>query len=62
LSGVKEILIRIDRGSNNPVDNFDGLNWDFTIDLEDGRHFAFVRAIDNVGNSKRDIVFFTVFS
>ena len=60
-SGIKKILVKVDRGSYEEAD-FDPNTgtWKFTINLDDGRHFVFAKAIDNVGNSKRDFVFFTI--
>jgi len=62
LSGIKEVLVKVDRGSfEEAVFDSDSGTWKFPIDdLDNGRHFVFAKAIDNVGNSKRDFVFFTI--
>ena len=61
-SGIKEILVKVDRGSFVPVDEFDPETgeWKITLDLDNGRHFVFAKAIDKVDNKKRDFSFFTV--
>jgi len=61
-SGIKEILVKIDRGSYVPVDEFDPETgeWKITLDLDNGKHFVFAKAIDKVDNKKRDFSFFTV--
>ena len=62
LSGIKEVLVKVDRGSyEEAVFDSDTGTWKFPIDgLDNGRHFVFAKAIDNVGNFKRDFVFFTI--
>ena len=62
LSGIKKVLVKVDRGSyEEAVFDSDSGTWKFPIDdLDNGRHFVFAKAIDNVGNTKRDFVFFTI--
>jgi len=62
LSGIKEVLVKVDRGSyEDAVFDSDTGTWKFPIDgLDNGRHFVFAKAVDNVGNTKRDFVFFTI--
>ena len=62
LSGIKKVLVKVDRGSyEDAVFDSDSGTWKFPIDgLDNGRHFVFAKAIDNVGNTKRDFTFFTV--
>ena len=62
LSGIKEVLVKVDRGSyEEAVFDSDSGTWKFPIDgLDNGRHFVFAKAIDNVGNEKRDFVWFTI--
>ena len=62
LSGIKEVLVKVDRGSyEEAVFDSDSGTWKFPIDgLDNGRHFVFAKAIDKVGNEKRDFVFFTI--
>ena len=68
LSGIKEVLVRVDRGPYAKA-TFSGGVWEFTTELEQlpinsqrEIHLVFVKAIDNVGNFKRDFTFFTVIS
>jgi len=58
-SGLKEVLVRVGFGGYVPATINNG-DWELTVNLNDGRHLVFVKAIDNVGNSKRDFTFFTV--
>jgi len=49
-SGVKEILVKVDRGSYEPAEFDSGTGtWKITKELDDGRHFVFAKAIDKVG-------------
>ncbi len=61
-SGIKKVLVKVDRGSyEEAVFDSDSGTWKFPIDgLDNGRHFVFAKAVDNVGNTKRDFTFFTV--
>ncbi len=65
LSGIKEVLVRVDRGPFAQA-TFSGGEWEFTTELEQSRnspfHLVFVKAIDNVGNFNRDFVFFSLIS
>ncbi len=63
-SGLEKVLVKVDRGTyEDAVFDSDTGTWKFPIDdLDDGRHFVFAKAIDNVGNIKRDFTFFTVSS
>jgi len=58
-SGLKEVLVRVDFGPYVPATINNG-DWELTTALGDGRHLVFAKAIDNVGNFKRDFTFFTV--
>ena len=62
LSGINKVLVKVDGGSyEEAVFDSDSGTWKSPIDsLDNGRHFVFAKAIDNVGNTKRDFVFFTV--
>jgi len=60
-SGIKEILVKVDRGSYEPAEFDSGAGtWKITKELDDGRHFVFAKAIDKVDNTKRAFTFFTV--
>ena len=58
-SGLIEVLVRVDFGGYVPATINNG-DWELTVNLNDGRHLVFAKAIDNVGNFKRDFTFFTV--
>jgi len=58
-SGLKEVLVRVGFGGYVPATINNG-DWEITVNLNDGRHLVFAKAIDNVGNFKRDFTFFTV--
>ncbi len=58
-SGLKEVLVRVGFGGYVPATINNG-NWEITVNLNDGRHLVFAKAIDNVGNFKRDFTFFTI--
>ncbi len=58
-SGLKEVLVRVGFGGYVPATINNG-DWELTVNLNDGRHLVFAKAIDNVGNVKRDFTFFTI--
>jgi len=58
-SGLKEVLVRVGFGGYVPATINNG-DWEITVNLNDGRHLVFAKAIDNVGNFKRDFTFFTI--
>jgi len=58
-SGLKEVLVRVGFGGYVPATINNG-DWELTVNLNDGRHLVFAKAIDNVGNFKRDFTFFTI--
>lgn len=61
ISGIDEVLVKIDRHSFQKA-NYDKNSgtWKITKDLNNGWHIAIAKAVDNVGNVKRDFVFFKV--
>jgi len=61
-SGLDKVLVKVDRGSYEEVDEFDPEtgDWKITKELDDGRHFVFAKVFDNVGNKKRDFTHFKV--
>jgi len=58
-SGLKEVLVRVGFGGYVPATINNG-DWELTVNLNDGRHLVFAKAIDNVGNFNRDFTIFTV--
>jgi len=57
--GLKKFLLELVFGGYVPATINNG-DWELTVNLNDGRQLVFVKAIDNVGNFKRDFTFFTV--
>jgi len=59
LTGIKKVLVKVDNGKFMDA-SFGGGIWEFTTNLDPGKHKITVKAEDNANNFKRVHVKFTV--